>query len=252
MHNWQMNLKAIPPLTLARALLFFGLPLLLMTGIFWGLIPLLDLMAVRLFNAWVISLGIPMLILTLLSVRYYRKEGNPWTLHHFLERFRLRPLNGADWLWTFLLAALLLAFRNALAFTHTLISEKVPEPKFFVRMMEDDPNYFMEMPLQGNWLLLFATLLLIGLAVVVQECWLRGYILPRQELVHKRWTWIMHGLLWTTWYLVLPWQLLRQLPAALAISYVAQSRQNTWPGIIAHLVMYVPVLARLFLRVIEN
>ncbi|MGH9858172.1 MAG: hypothetical protein ACRD4B_10050, partial [Acidobacteriota bacterium] len=110
-----MNVKAIPPLTLPRALLIFGLPLLLMTAIFWGLIPLLDLMAVRLFNTWMIALAIPMVVLFLLSLRYYRKEGNAWTLQQFRERFRLKRMNGADWLWTILLAALLLGFRHMLA-----------------------------------------------------------------------------------------------------------------------------------------
>jgi hypothetical protein len=247
-----MNLSAIPPMTFPRALLFFGLPLLLMTGIFLGLIPLMDLMGVRLFNTWITALGIPVLVLSFLSVWYYRKEGNPWTLHQFRERFKLRPMTLTDWLWTALLAALLLTFRRMLAFTQVWVSERIPEPKFLVRMLEKDPNYFMEVPSQGNWLLFVAVLLLILLTVLVQEFWLRGYILPRQELVHGRSTWIIHGLLWTSWYLFLPWQLLRQLPSAFALSYVAQSRQNTWPGIIAQFVMYIPILAQLFSQVIEN
>jgi len=44
----------------------------------------------------------------------------------------------------------------------------------------------------------------------------------------------MHGLLWTSFHLFAPWNLLTILPGCLALSYVAQKLKNTWPAIIAH------------------
>ena len=244
--------EAIPPMSFPRALLFFGLPLLLMTAIFRGLIPLMDLMGVRMFNTWMVAVSVPMLILLLLSIRFYRKEGYSWNRNQFSRRFRLIRMSGTDWLWTVVLSAFLLVTHQVLSFTATWISRFVPVPKFLIRMLEDDPYYFMELPMAGNWILLGATLLMILLVVCGQEFWLRGYILPRQELVHGKWTWIVHGLLWTAWYLFLPWYSVRYLPGALAIAYVAQRRRNTWPGLVAHFAMYLPILGKIFSRVVDN
>ena len=245
-------LKAIPLMTLPRAVLFFGLPLLLMAAVFWGFIPLLDLMGVRMFNTWMIAVGAPMLFLLLLSIRFYRKEGYSWDLNEFRRRFRLIRMNRADWLWTIALTGLFFVSHRVLSFTSNPISGFVAEPKFLIRMLEKDPNYFMELSMKGNWFLFPGTLLIILLAVLGQELWLRGYILPRQELVHGRLTWIVHGLLWTAWYLFLPWHIFRYLPGALAIAYVAQHRQNTWPGLIAHFAVYIPVLVRIFSGVTQT
>ena len=64
----------------------------------------------------------------------------------------------------------------------------------------------------------------------------RGYILPRQELTYGKHTWMVHGVLWTLLHAFKWWQMLALLPGALALSFVAQRLQNTWPGIIAHFV----------------
>ncbi|SEL85374.1 CAAX protease self-immunity [Alkalibacterium putridalgicola] len=37
--------------------------------------------------------------------------------------------------------------------------------------------------------------------ILGEEFWWRGYILPRQEIVHGQYTWILHGLLWTLFHI---------------------------------------------------
>jgi len=77
---------------------------------------------------------------------------------------------------------------------------------------------------------------MLFLNIFGEELWWRGYILPRQEKVHGRWTWAIHGLLWLLWHVAfLPWQAFALLPICLFIPYVAQRRQNTWPAVIIHL-----------------
>ena len=59
--------------------------------------------------------------------------------------------------------------------------------------------------------------------------------MPRQELAHGRWTWLLRAVLWLLFHVpIYPWRVIDLLPYCLIISYIAQRRQNTWPGIIIH------------------
>jgi membrane protease YdiL (CAAX protease family) len=241
----------IRPLRFSRSLLYFGLPLLLMIAMFWGLIPLMDLIGVRLFMTFLVALGSPLLLLLLLSLRFYRAEGNPWKWKSFCERFRLRPLSGSDWLWTIGLAAFLFFSQLPLSFTYRWITNFIPEPKFLTRMFEEDPNYFMEMPLKGNLWVLIGILAFFFCNVIGEEFWWRGYIFPRQELVHGKWTWLIHGVLWNFFHLFMPWQVIQYLPGSLALPFVTQRLRNTWPGIVAHFAGNIPGLIRILMGIIQ-
>ncbi|MCI0601625.1 CPBP family intramembrane metalloprotease [bacterium] len=244
-----MDTKSIPPLSFPRSLLYLGLPFLLMTLMFWGLAPLMDLMGVRLFITFLVALGVPLLLLFLLSFRFYRKEGHPWNRQAFLERFRLRRIRPVDWIWTIGLAAFMFGSIQLLSFTYTWIADFFPEPKILIRMFEKDPNYFMDLSLKGNWFILAGMLGFLACNVLGEEFWWRGYILPRQELVYGKWTWLVHGFLWNAFHLFMPWQQIQMLPASLALPFVAQRLRNTWPGIIAHFAVHIPFLWMLISRI---
>jgi len=96
------------------------------------------------------------------------------------------------------------------------------------------PSEFMGISLAGNWWILIVLLISLVIATFGEELWWRGYILPRQELAHGKQTWVIHGLLWTSFHLFAPWNLIAILPGSLALSYVAQRLKNTWPAVIAH------------------
>jgi len=209
----------------------------------------MDLMGVRLFVTFLASLGAPLLLLLLLSIRFYRKEGNPWSWNHFCERFRLRPMGVKEWAWTIPLAVFLFASNVGLSFTYEWISGLIPVPKFLVRMMDDDPNYFMELAVKGNWLIPLGFLGFLVCNVVGEEFWWRGYIFPRQEVAHQKWTWLIHGLMWNAFHLFMPWEAIRLLPGALALSFVAQRLRNTMPGLIAHFAVSIPALAQIIGKV---
>jgi Type II CAAX prenyl endopeptidase Rce1-like len=63
----------------------------------------------------------------------------------------------------------------------------------------------------------------------------RGYIQPRQELLNKKFTWLVHGLLWTFWHLPMG---LDSIFSALAIFFIlpaiVQIRKNTSIAIVIH------------------
>jgi membrane protease YdiL (CAAX protease family) len=100
------------------------------------------------------------------------------------------------------------------------------------------PAAFMGIPLHGQWWIAFYyTLVLVFGNIAGEELWWRGYLLPRQEAASGPVAWLLHGLLWAAFHLFFQttvWDMIRMMPTCCALAFVAQSRKNTWPGIVAH------------------
>jgi len=108
---------------------------------------------------------------------------------------------------------------------------------------------FMGIPLHGSWWVAayYALVLLVG-NIAGEELWWRGYLLPRQELVHGTMTWIVHGILWAAFHLFFQtnlWDMVRMIPTCCALAFVAQHRKNTWPGIVGHTFGNSPLLLQI-------
>ncbi len=87
---------------------------------------------------------------------------------------------------------------------------------------------------------------LIGwvLNVLGEELWHRGFMLPRQELVHPRLAWLVNGLSFWILHFVWKWNLIAMLPGTLILSYVSQRQKTTWVGLIAHGALnFAPLIA---------
>ena len=54
---------------------------------------------------------------------------------------------------------------------------------------------FVGAPLRGNWSAFILYAIVLSFNIFGEELWWRGYILPRQELSHGRFTWVVHGLM---------------------------------------------------------
>jgi membrane protease YdiL (CAAX protease family) len=97
---------------------------------------------------------------------------------------------------------------------------------------------FMGISTHGHWwiALYYAVVLLFG-NIAGEELWWRGYLLPRQELASGSIAWLYHGLFWAGFHVFIQatvWDLIRMVPTCCALTFVAQHRKNTWPGIFAH------------------
>ncbi len=68
-------------------------------------------------------------------------------------------------------------------------------------MNQIQPASFFGIPLAGQWWLPFFFLVAMFFNIFGEELLWRGFILPRQELAHGSWTWIIHGLLWTGFHI---------------------------------------------------
>jgi membrane protease YdiL (CAAX protease family) len=230
---WQAVLYFGLPALLFRVSLYSGTPVLL--G--WGLTP---------FEATTVAFTVPAAILVALALGFYKLDGYPLVWSRIKARFRLLPLRGKDWLWA--IAALLVTYLSlgALGSSAQLLIEAIPAlapPDFFPPWLKPGTNFsldlfadFVAAPIRGNWGVAVLFLVMLFFNIVGEELWWRGYILPRQEKQHGRWTWVIHGVLWWLWHLAFyPWQVFALLPICLALPFVAQRRQNTWVALIIHL-----------------
>lgn len=229
-----------------QALLYFGLPAVLFRLSLYNGIPALIPAGLSQFEAWVVSFTVPAAILFALAFGFYKWDGYPLTWNALKTRFRLFPMTGKDWLWA--IGGFFVTFLSigAMSFTAPLLINAFPilaPPDFFPPWLQpgavperDLFTSFIGAPLVGNWGVVILFFVVLFFNILGEELWWRGYILPRQEKVHRQWTWAIHGLLWLLWHIVFyPWQLFALLPICLILPYIAQRRQNTWVAIVIHL-----------------
>ncbi len=238
-----LRIKAMP---FRQALLYFGLPALLFRFSLYNGIPALIHWGLSPFEANTVAITAPAAVLFALAWGLYKRDGYPISWGNIKTRFRLLPMNGKDWLWA--IGGFLLTFLSIgmASLTASIIIKALPAiapPDFFspwlkpgVLLSADVIASFIGAPLPGQWGIAILLFIQLFFNISGEELWWRGYILPRQELSHGRWAWLIHGLLWLLWHVTFyPWQVIALLPICLALPYIAQRRQNTWVAIIIHL-----------------
>ena len=234
--------NSIKPMPIWMSLLCFGIPSLIATlGIYVG-VPALDRAGVPLFLNFMLFTAGPLALMLLAAFVAYRLEGNPLSWADVKERFRLKPIKGKDWLWTVGLTIVYIGgYFLLLPTAKWLASFPLFEPPPFLppvvdpRVMESGiPSEMLGLKLQGNWWIFVTYFLILCLNIFGEEFWWRGYILPRQELRHGKWTWLLHGILWNLFHVFWKWNLIALIPSTLSLSFVANRSKNTTPGIIVH------------------
>jgi membrane protease YdiL (CAAX protease family) len=253
------NDRTLKPMPLPLALLYFGIPMLIFVLSVYLLIPFFKDQGLTEFMSYSLSLLIPLVLMFIVSLVALRLEGYPVTWETIQERFRLRRMDRTDWVWTvvsfivMMVGAGIFGLLGQLLVIHGIIPlpENIPtvlldpsvDPATMFTVFGDSlgPNA------QGNWGLVVFSLILLAFNIFGEEFWWRGVILPRQELVHGKNTWLIHGTLWALFHAFKYWQWIGLLPVCLTLSFVAQKRRNTWPGIITHFAVnglsLVPILS---------
>jgi len=251
--------RPLKPLPFPLALLYFGIPALVFVLSVYYLIPFFKDLGITEFMSYSLSLLIPLIIMFIASLIALRMEGFPINWRSITERFRLRKMDRSDWLWT--LVSFIVMFVGAGIFgvlgQLLVIKGIVPLPAKIPTALLDptvDPanllnifNAALGPNARGNWWLVIFSVILLAFNIFGEEFWWRGVILPRQELVHGKNTWLVHGTMWALFHAFKYWSWLGLLPVTLALSYVAQRQKNTWPGIITHFsinsISLIPILA---------
>lgn len=236
------NNPTLKPMPFWVSLLCFGVPSATGWIGIYIILPALARMGYPMFWVFWICISTPLAGMLIASLVAYRLELRPLAWKDIKARFRLSPVRGKDWLWVL---ALIASIGLYLLLRQTVSSQLASLPGFAFpdnlpaildpRLSQTSvPTEYLGMPLYGNWGILLLMTGVLAINIYGEEFWWRGYILPRQELTHGRWTWLVHGLLWTCFHSFWKWDMLAILPGALLLSYTCCRLKNTSPAILFH------------------
>lgn len=236
--------RSIRPMSLWLSAILFVIPSLFFMMSYHLVMPWLSVFGLTNFERLVVALTIPHAgLFAAALIAYHRVEKRPLHWSAFAERFRLPRLTFKTLFWGLgifvvgVLVSQLFAQIGLLLITNGII----PLPSDLPLLT--DPNVqislkvlerFVGGSILGNWNVAIAFFVMLFFNITGEELWWRGYILPRQQLVHGRWTWLIHGLMWWGFHFFMWWNMISILPICLIISFVAQRTKNTWPGFIGH------------------
>lgn len=232
----------LKPMPLWQSILFFGVPAAVFMFSIYVVMPQLGEAGVDPVLNYTLTLIGPVFLLFIVSFLGLKLDGYVINWTTIKTRFRLKPLRKKEWIWTIGLSFFMVLGNLILLPTQQWILKSVNfnPPDYLPSTM--DPRLTLsgippEFELTPVIILIIFQLFFLFFNILGEEFWWRGYILPRQELVHGRYTWIIHGLLWTLFHIFWWWNLLFLLPGALAAAFVAQKFENTTVIIVAHLVV---------------
>jgi membrane protease YdiL (CAAX protease family) len=242
----------LKPMPLRQSILLALAPALLLYGFYYFMMPgLMETFGYPFLIVYLIAWGGGEMLIFIASLVVYKMEGNPLTWKALAFRYRLHKMYRRDWAW---LAGLFI-FNTITYFGLTFTAEwlgSLPEfapPAFFPPELTPGnagklaPGEFMGFPLKGMWWVLLTYFFGWLFNIFGEEFWFRGYMLPRQALTHGRYTWIVHGILFTVFHVFWKWNLIALLPGSLFMAYVVQRRRNTWISILWHGTMnFIPMI----------
>lgn len=224
--------ETIQPLPFWGSLIAFGLPALLMIFSYHVFMPRLQAAGLAPAESFVVAHVAPMAIMLAAALAvFHRLEGRPLTWAAFSQRYRYPRITlKAVLLGLVTFMALNIAYGLFSQLGATLAGQSLAPGIGVITSVAD----VLGISVQGRWEIVFLFLLVLPLNVVGEELWWRGIILPRQELTHGRWTWIVHGTLWTAFHAFKWWDLAGLLPVCLLIAYISRRTKNYWLALIAH------------------
>jgi membrane protease YdiL (CAAX protease family) len=227
------------------SLVLFAIPAVLMIASMYVGIPLLESLGLEPLVSFLVAFMIPMAwMFTAALVGYHKVEGRPLSWTMFAERMRFPRFHLKDLMWGIGVFALGMASLVLLTPVALSMIERgwVPLPENIPLLL--DPHAVISGAtldqiaggtLLGRWDIVVLYLVYLFFNIAGEELWWRGYILPRQELQHGRWTWVVHGLLWASFHAFRWWSIITIIPLSLGIAFSAQRLKTNWPAAIAHL-----------------
>lgn len=222
-----MKLK---PLNWLQLILLFAIPAILNFIACRVLIPFLSTNYgnIPIEIIYFISVGCIVLVPMFFSAIYLSiREIDSSKAKDILGRMRIKKLNAKDLFWT-------IGGFAGLSFASFLIA-KVVLPEFGI---DATPFFFQNMPLSDKYFwILYVWPLFFFFNIFGEEFLWRGYIQPRQELLNKKWTWLVHGILWSIFHIPMGLNLVfSAIPIFFILPGIVQIRKNTTISIIIHFI----------------
>ncbi|GEM_PF-242240 len=230
--------KSLP---LWQALFYFAIPAFLFRLILYNGTGYLVTHGVVEVTAVVLAFLVPSVLLLLAAFVAMRLDGYSLSWSVIRERFRFHPLTWRSWLWVVGGALVALVGEQLLAFTGVLLVHiPIFTPPAYLSFLNptvrQSLSSFLGVSLRGNWAFFALFTAIVVVQVAAEECWWRGYLFPRQEPLYGKWTWIVHGVLWTGFHFVFyPWSVIVDLFFCSTVAYVFQRTKNTWVSLLIHL-----------------
>jgi membrane protease YdiL (CAAX protease family) len=211
----------IRPMRLWQSTLFFLLPglygLLAITFLFPSLIRV-GISEENAYNSAHLSGFILLFLVTIIALRV---EGCSFRWAALKERLRIKRMDSTAWKWTIAFLVLYLLLGLLLNILAQFIYEKLG-------FWPSDAD----IPLTNIAFLL----ILLPVNIISEELLWRGYILPRQELEHGRFAWIVNGVLWSLFHMFKWWAVPFMLLKHWMVPFVVQRTKNTTPAIVIHFI----------------
>jgi membrane protease YdiL (CAAX protease family) len=186
-------MNKIIPLTWPGLILLFGFPTVLNLIACKLLIPYLDSPGILPIEiTYFISVGAVVLIPMFIGAIFLSgKEIGSFKLTDLFTRMRIKKISYRDLIWT--IGTLILLIFSSFLIARILMPELG---------MDTTPYFFQNMPLNNkSFWILYIWPIFFFFNIFGEEFLWRGYIQPRQELLNRNWTWLVHGILWAFWHL---------------------------------------------------
>ncbi|MBN2499527.1 MAG: CPBP family intramembrane metalloprotease [Anaerolineales bacterium] len=237
--------QSLKPLNLGGSALLFGIPAIILVLSYYIFTPWIESKGMPPFQAYLTATALPLALMLAAAIfAYTRIERNPLNRAAFAKRMRYPKLRWRDVLWgigitisgMIGIAVFGGVSRYLIGAGLIPLSDRIPAA-LNPLINSNDPAVLAELTggaLKGNWGLVALYAVTFFFNIVGEELWWRGYILPRQELIHGRWTWVIHGVMWCLFHVFKYWDLLSLLPVCLLIAFSAQRLKSNWAGLIAH------------------
>jgi membrane protease YdiL (CAAX protease family) len=244
MSNITKQTPELKPLPLWQSSILFAVPAIFIFGSVYGFLPWLVRQGIPSLTAFLVAHLVPMAVLFAVALEAYRREGRPLEWAAFSERFRYPKITYKAVLWGVgIFLAAMVGYGIFSQLGGLLISKGlIPLPENLPALL--DPRIKLSVPmlvqesgsttLKRQWGTAFIWFLMLFFNIAGEEFWWRGYIFPRQELTHGKWTWVIHGVMWTLFHFFKWWDMIGLLPVCLIIAYSAQRLKNNWPAFISH------------------
>lgn len=182
---------------------------------------------------WFLIAGLGMFLPMLIASFFLlRNEGLSITKDTWNARLRFKPMCRRDWLWS-IGGVIVIGLLSAaiLKLLEVFTGKAGSSPSFM---------YFEPLTAGRYWILLLWIPYWL-LNIMGEEILWRGVLLPRQESVLGKMTWIVHGFFWGIFHIAFGWQLLLTLLPILFIQpYIVQQRKNSWTGVVIHALVNGP------------
>jgi membrane protease YdiL (CAAX protease family) len=215
------NSGIIKPMKLWQSLLFFLLPGLYGAFAFYVLFPVLVRLGMPEEFAYGTQMLTVFLLLLIATVIGFRTDGWPLSWETARERLRIKGMDSTAWKWTLVFLFLSLLLGLVLNLLGQFVFEKIG----FIP--PDADIALTNIPF---------LIIVLGFNVITEELWWRGYILPRQELEHGKFAFLVNGILWSLFHVFKWWAIPLMLLREWMLPFVVQRTRNTTPGLIMHFV----------------